>query len=302
MLSVSIVVPSYQGSAKLQLLLTALEAQQTSCDWEVVVALDGSTDGSRELLDAWRDRVPLVVIDRGENRGRAFTLNEGFAHASKAILVRCDDDLEPAPNYIELFSSLLTADPTIGVVGLYKNNYPSTAYSKAYGTIVDRRFAAEAYQSDPARQWHYWGGNCAVTRETFNLVGNYDENFRQYGYEDVDWGYRLAALGRRVVLEPRLETTHNVAATTTAGRCQRARWSGEASVRFNLKHGLTNPAKDSSLWNSLVDFTASFAGKGLGNFIDFLLPALPSGVALRLVDLAVQAAHQRGVNEATKAK
>jgi GT2 family glycosyltransferase len=297
--SVSVIVPSYQGEKRLVQLLEALSRQVATCDWEVVVVLDGSTDSSEQILNDWMNRLPLRFIPRKHNLGRSATLNEGFAAASKQVLVRCDDDLVPAPNYIQLFSDLLTENPAIGVVGLYKNNFPVTRYSKAYGEIVDRRFASEAYATPASGQWHFWAGNCAVTRETFDAIGNYDEAFREYGWEDVDWGYRLAKAGHSVLLEPRLETTHNVAAVTTAGRCERARWSGRASVRFNKKHAYVPPKRDSSTWNRLVQLISYVAGKNLGKLVDWLLPISPANVSLKLVDLAVQAAYLRGVREAS---
>jgi GT2 family glycosyltransferase len=298
MLSVSVVVPSFQGKQRLAKLLRAFEQQQTECEWEVVVVLDGSTDGSAEFLANYNGPVNLTVVPREENLGRSATLNEGFALAKNQVLVRCDDDLEPAPNYIDAFSKLLTEIPNAGVIGLYRNNYPKTAYSRAYGEIVDRRFAKEAYADAPDDRWHYWAGNCAVTRETFDLVGGYDETFRQYGWEDVDWGYRLASLGHPIILSPALETTHNVAATTTAGRCERARWSGFASVKFYEKHQIQVPKSQTNLWNTLVASATPFAGRGLGKLVDFVLPILPAKVALRLVDLSVQAAFKRGVADA----
>ena len=298
-LSVSVVVPSYQGRQRLEKLLRAFEQQQTGCQWEIVIVLDGSTDGSAEFLDAYSGKLNLNVVPRAVNLGRSATLNEGFAKAENQVLVRCDDDLEPAPNYVQQFSQLLTANPEAGVIGLYKNNYPSTAYSRAYGEIVDRRFAKEAYADSADHRWHYWAGNCAVTRATFDQVGSYDEAFRQYGWEDVDWGYRLAKLGHPIILSEDLETTHNVAATTTAGRCERARWSGVASLKFYAKHQLQAPTPEVNLWNRLVALATPVAGRQLGAFVDFILPALPAKAALRFVDLAVQAAFRRGVADAT---
>ena len=299
-LSVSVVVPSYQGKNRLLKLLHALEAQETACDWEVVVILDGSNDGSAELLQAWTSRLNLRYVARPHNLGRSATLNEGFAYATKQVLVRCDDDLEPASNYVAEFSRVLTENPNAGVVGLYKNNYPPTPYSKAYGEIVDRRFAREAYLDSADHRWHYWAGNCAVTRQTYDEVGGYDLGFRQYGWEDVDWGYRLAQLGHPVLLWEPLETTHNVAATTTAGRCERARWSGVASIKFYNKHQIQPKTADPNAWNRLVSFCTPFAGKGLGASVDKVLPLLSARLALRLVDLAVQSAFKRGVRDAKR--
>jgi GT2 family glycosyltransferase len=296
--SVSIVVPSYQGENRLPLLLQALENQQTDCDWEVIVVLDGSTDGSEAILAEWAEKIPLKYSARKQNLGRSATLNEGFKLATKDVLVRCDDDLVPDSKYIQIYSQTITENPKTGAVGLPNNVFKNTKYSKVYGEPVDKRYAREAYASNQEDRWHYWGGNCGVSREAFQEVGEYDTNFREYGWEDVDWGYRLSKLGYGIALVPGLEVPHNAASTTTATRCERARWSGSASVRFEKKHGVVKVEPQKTLWNTLVKILSRIAGKELGRFVDLLLWIVPARVGLRLADMTIQASHRRGVSDA----
>ena len=60
----SIIVPSYNGKDKVIRLLHALE-QQTFLSFEVVVVLDGSTDGTAEALNSkpW-NIFPLKIIEQ----------------------------------------------------------------------------------------------------------------------------------------------------------------------------------------------------------------------------------------------
>lgn len=297
-LSVSIVVPSYQGVERLPRLLNALEGQKTTCKWQVIIVLDGSNDGSKELLESWQARLPLKVIARDHNLGRSATLNEGFAAAEYDVLVRCDDDLVPGPNHVQTFSNLVSANPNAGFIGLCRNHFDESKYARAYGHVVDQRFAAAAYKNDNQMTWHYWAANCGVSRQVFDQVGDYDAGYRQYGYEDVDWGYRLSKVAKSITIVPELEAIHFGASTSAASRCERARWSGRASARFNQKHAYLPPAPAKSLWNQAVKITSRFSGKSLGRAIDLTLVALPPKVALRVIDLAVQSAFVRGQREA----
>lgn len=297
-LSVSVVVPSYQGGSRLPALMECLASQRTARAWEVVVVLDGSSDSSAQVLAKWQDRVPLRVIARAENRGRSATLNEGFAQARNDVLVRCDDDLLPGPDYVELFGSLIEDDPGTGVIGLYRNEYPENRYARAYGRPVDARYRAEAYAAPARRRWMFWAGNCGVHRSAWEAVGPYDETFREYGWEDVDWGYRLMRAGYGIALEPGLETIHRVAATTAAVRLERARASGRASATFRQLHGLSTPELDDSAWNTLVRAAARGRASWLERGTEVLLPVLPEAAARRVVDLGVQASFHAGQLEA----
>ena len=70
---VSVVVASYQRCDLLRRCLAGL-AEQTlpTEDYEVVVVDDGSTDGTADLLQAWRDAAPRrVVVRQQANSGAA---------------------------------------------------------------------------------------------------------------------------------------------------------------------------------------------------------------------------------------
>ncbi|MGB4135986.1 MAG: glycosyltransferase family A protein, partial [Microbacterium sp.] len=255
-LRASIVVPSRGGAGRLPRLFAALRAQ-TASDWEAIVVLDGDVDDSaRVVADAATD-LPVRAIVFPENRGRSTALNAGFAEAQGEVLIRCDDDLRPGPDYIAAHVARHTTGPT-GVIGLVRNAYPATAYARAYGNERDGRFRAEAYAQPADRRWRYWCGNVSVTRGTYDAVGGYDADYRAYGWEDVDWGYRLSRLGAEVVLAPELETPHHIAAVTTEIRVQRAFHSGAAKRTFIAKHGAEafgERTPGTGVWGRLIDRT-----------------------------------------------
>ncbi len=92
------VVPSRGGRERLPVLLKALE-KQTVDDWEVVVVIDGDIDNSGDVLAKFT-HLPLTSLVLQENRGRVAALNAGFASAVGEVLIRADDDFEPAPGHI----------------------------------------------------------------------------------------------------------------------------------------------------------------------------------------------------------
>lgn len=300
MKSVSVIVPSYQGQDRLPLLLEHFSRQETTRPWELIVVLDGSTDNSLQVLNNWKSRLPLKVIARKENKGRSATLNEGFNTATGDVLIRCDDDLLPSEHYVETFASIIELEPNCGVTGLYKNIFPDNRYARVYGRDVDLRHEKEALTMPLEKRWVLWAGNCAVSKEQWHVVGPYDEKFREYGWEDVDWGYRLMQLGHAIEVSPMLSTPHRLASTSAAERLGRAQQSGKARIKFLRKHGLTYSPKEENTWNKLVSINALFSGEHWGKFLDLVIYVLPKTVASKIIDLGVEAAFLRGEKEAIK--
>ncbi len=259
--------------------MDALARQAGDVTWEVVVVLDGDMDGSRAVLDTYLSQVPLTIVEFTENRGRSAALNEGFTMARGAVLVRCDDDLVPRPDYVARHAAGHTGE-AVGIVGLYRNVFPETVYARIYGRRWDEAFRREAYNAPPDRAWQYWAGNCSLTRSTWEATGPYDDEFRSYGYEDVDFGYRVASLGVPIVLDRRLETEHRIAATTTSGRAQRAFYSGAAKRRFELKHGLVAPtAASRTTWDHVVAALARHLDEDRAQAVGSVVDASASGAS-----------------------
>jgi glycosyltransferase involved in cell wall biosynthesis len=294
----SVVVPTRGGARRLPRLMDLLAAQSEP-SVEVVVVVDGDVDGSAEVLAGRRGSLDLRVEVLPVNRGRSVALNTGFDAARGDVLIRCDDDLEPAADFVQ--RHLAAHDRAdVGVVGLYRNVYPDTAYASAYGRAADVAFRRQAYAADPSTWWRFWAGNVSVTRPTYDEVGPYDTRFRAYGWEDVDWGYRLHRTGRVVILDSGLETTHRLTATTTASRTVRAFSSGAAQGAFAAKHGedVVPVADPGGVWGAAVRATAAALTQSrldrASRAVDRGLASLPTPVARKAVALLVEAGHLAG--------
>ena len=290
----SVVIPSRGGAERLPRLLAALTAQ-VDPEWEALVVLDGDVDESEEVVaNHHDDRVRTIVFP--ENRGRVAALNAGFADARGDILIRCDDDLEPAPDYISAHKAAHAAEMG-GAIGICRNRFPDTLYARVYGIDADVRFQQDAYVS--TNPWRYWAANVSVPREVWDRVGPYDADYRAYGWEDVDWGYRLHEAGYPVRLVRELEIPHFGAAATTVSRVDRAFHSGAARRLFEAKHGTDvlggTTAPGSGPWGSLVaSATAALRSRTAllcaSRGTDVLIRILPRPLGRKLVALLVESA------------
>lgn len=105
----SVVVPVYNEESGLETLYTRIVAvlEGLDADAEILFVDDGSTDGSRILLDALRQRDPrIAVIGLSRNFGKEIALTAGLDHAQGDAVVVIDADLQDPP---ELIPELVTA-------------------------------------------------------------------------------------------------------------------------------------------------------------------------------------------------
>ena len=79
---ISIVTLSYNQAEFLERAIRSV-VEQDYADIEYIVVDPGSTDGSREIIERYRDRISTVILDPDD--GPADGLNKGFAAATGDI-------------------------------------------------------------------------------------------------------------------------------------------------------------------------------------------------------------------------
>ena len=99
--SVSIVVPVYNEVRTVATVVERLREIPLPIDREIIVVNDGSTDGTRELLDGLAAADPaLTVVHSQENRGKGHAVRVALVRARGTIVAIQDADLELDPAQI----------------------------------------------------------------------------------------------------------------------------------------------------------------------------------------------------------
>lgn len=193
------VIPSYQRAGRLRRSLEALAGQTLpAAAFEVIVVVDGSTDGTREALAGLEVPYALRVLWQ-ENRGQNVARNRGAEAARGPYLVFLDDDIVAAPGLLaEHLRAQRSREGSVGI-GRLELRLPAAAdgfvryfaegWREHYGTL-------DSGERTPG--WEdCFGGNLSVERSRFLGVGGFAEDVRRS--HDIELGYRLVRSGAEPV-------------------------------------------------------------------------------------------------------
>lgn len=201
---VSVVIPTYQRCASVRRALRALETQTLpAATYEVIVVVDGSTDGTAEMLEAERPQF-ILRAQHVPNRGRASACNTGIRMARAGIVILLDDDMEAEPQLLQAHLHAHQAASPLGVIGaapivMDAKVSPTQRYLATKFNEHLERLSSPGYE---LKLRDVYSGNFSIRRQVLLDIGGFDEQFRLYGNEDLELAVRLQEAAVRLVFQP----------------------------------------------------------------------------------------------------
>jgi glycosyltransferase involved in cell wall biosynthesis len=114
---ISIVVPVFNEEATVAQVIDRLLAIELPIPREILVVNDGSTDGTRSVLDAIAAHDSLRVVHAAANGGKGLAIRIGFEQARGTIVAIQDADLELDPAELAALVMPILAGETPVVYG-----------------------------------------------------------------------------------------------------------------------------------------------------------------------------------------
>jgi glycosyltransferase involved in cell wall biosynthesis len=194
---ISVVVPTYQRREAVLRVLERLSAQTLPADqFEVLVVIDGSTDGTREAVGSLATPFAQRSIWQ-ENRGRSAARNTGLRAARGDFVAILDDDVEPVPGFLSAHLRAHADGRRLGVVGAvhFRLDDATPPFTRFEGLRFED-FIARLVKRGSLLDWsETYIGAFSARRTAFLEVGGFEELFDGYGLEDFEIALRLSRAG-----------------------------------------------------------------------------------------------------------
>ncbi|MBH0066668.1 glycosyltransferase [Pseudoalteromonas sp. NZS100] len=185
---VTIIMPCYNSENTLFDSINSV-LNNTYSEFELIIVNDGSTDGSLKVAESFTDR-RIHLINRSENRGLIYTLNEGLECANGKYILRLDSDDCYLRNSIEVminFIEKVNADFIFGNAQIIDEKGSYMGETKKLNDHVIRK--VNVINS-------IIHSSVCFRKELIEELGNYNKDC--LGYEDQELWYRFFRANKKM--------------------------------------------------------------------------------------------------------
>ena len=179
---------TYNRRGLLADVLAALFQQDLDTDdYEIVLVDDGSDDGTYEqVLRNLRPPCAFYLV-RQRNAGLARGRNVGIERARGKIILFMDDDVLATRGLLSAHLRFHRAVPDAICRGVAVN-------VESFDALPTPKYSLRNYSGA-----YFWTTNVSVPMALIERAGRFDERFSEYGWEDLELGFRLRRMGVRSI-------------------------------------------------------------------------------------------------------
>jgi len=274
---ISIIIPAYNAAQTLPACLAALQAQTHPPD-EIIVVDDGSRDQTAQVARAYG-----VQLLEQPHQGPAAARNLGIRQARGDIILLTDADCEPEPTWVaEIMRPF--ADPRVaGVKGSYRTHQRERVARLAQCEFEERYDLLERLATIDFIDTYAAAFRLTTLRE----MGGFDPAFPQAVSEDVEFSYRLAHAGYRLVFNRQAVVYHRHPSTWRAYLRRKMRFGYWRMIVYRLHPG--KALRDSYTPQLFkIQIVLMYLVLGLTG-LAFIVPLLGWGALAALIGLCLSA-------------
>lgn len=207
----SVILCVRNGENVIQRQLEAISSQKCEIKFELIIVNNGSTDNTEKIVKKFLQEnkrfLPIAkIIDASEKSGLPFARNKGIQSSQGKVLAFCDADDRVHEGWVQaIYDSLKDRDALIG-----GRNHTFDESGKKLVLGIGEGLLSTNYLP------HVSGCNFAITRKAVFASGGFDESLPRYGFDDVDFSWRVQETGFPIDYEPHAEVDFTVSGNSSS--------------------------------------------------------------------------------------
>ncbi|WP_051093410.1 glycosyltransferase [Sphingobium indicum] len=211
----SIIIPVYNNVIDTLLCICSVLEYRASASYEIIVADDGSSDATPQLIATLGGVVRYLRQPR--NYGFVGNCNEAAKQARGRHVVLLNNDTLVMPYWLDTLLDTFEMHDGVGLAGSKLINWDGTLQEAGgiywndgsawnFGRGANARAAEFNYLKDVD---YISGAAIAIPTDVWRAMGGFDEIYAPAYCEDSDLAFRLREAGYRTVLNPASEVLHH---------------------------------------------------------------------------------------------
>jgi glycosyltransferase involved in cell wall biosynthesis len=231
MITTSFVIPVYNRKRHIINTLAALNFQDghDQSTYEVIVVDDGSDDNLYESIRGINQNYQLkyFYLPKDEDSCLSRARNHGWKNAEGELIAFIDCDIIVRSNYLNEVDRYYAAEKDLLLMGLRLMLQEEVTLAEVQnGRVFDqwqfngRNFEVCEHKYHLLNQYSYntsalkypwlkvFGNNLVIPKAWLEKIGGFDEDYKGWGTEDVDLGYKAYTSGIKIFINSRLEVLH----------------------------------------------------------------------------------------------
>lgn len=206
----SLILCTRNRGGALKRALNAIGGLQCDVAWEILLVDNGSTDDTRDVIEAFAASAPAPVHYVWQPiKGLSNARNAGLERSSGEIIVFTDDDCYVQHDFLTAIDRVFSTEPKLGYVSgrillFDPTDYPTTINESR----EPLRFPPGQYLAPGAIK----GANLAFRRAALDQVGGFDPLFGSgalFPSEDIDTAARVSRQGWWGCYDPDVVVAHH---------------------------------------------------------------------------------------------
>ncbi len=198
---VSVIIPAFNSEKTLPATIHSVLTQKTKKTFEVIVVDDGSTDKTIATATQFGDKIKLLTQTKS---GPAKARNFGAKNAKSKILLFIDADCVASRHWLNEMIKPFKNKQVSGVQGAYASKQPELSARFTQLEIEDRYdLLKETKNLD-------WIGSYSAgyRKKDFFQAQGFDENFPIASGEDPALSFKIQAMGKKIIFNPKAIVYH----------------------------------------------------------------------------------------------